>query len=90
MSHSVAQIAQGQWADELRPAVCRAIGRHRKLAQERDDAELVALLNLLEEFVGHVEPDAPVSHEDVIERRMLREQAWLLQVNSPLSPRGIQ
>ena len=77
MRHGNAEVTRDQWVAELRPSVFRAIGRQRKRAQ--GDAELVALLNLLEEFMGYVITTEPMNHEDVIQRRVAREQAWLLK-----------
>ena len=76
MRHGNAEVTTSEWIDTLRPSVFQAIGRQRKRAQ--GDVELVALLNLLEEFMGYVESDEPLTHEGTMRRRMLREQAWLL------------
>ena len=79
MRHGNAEVTTDEWVGVLRPSVFRAIGRHRKQAQSEGNVELVALLNLMEELIGHVEEHEPVSHEDALQRRMLREQAWLLK-----------
>ena len=71
-----AEVKTQEWVDTLRPSVFQAIGRQRRRAQ--GDVELIALLNLLEEFMGYVESDEPLTHENIMRRRMLREQAWLL------------